>query len=73
MEKEEWKPFRQEIAFSGITDVIKEGRSDGEEVDDDDEDGDEGDEEKGEGELYNTDNEPYRKRLSDGDSILVSL
>jgi hypothetical protein len=28
MEKEEWKPFRQEIAFSGITDIIKEGRSD---------------------------------------------
>ena len=42
-------------------------------MDDDDEDGDVGDEEEGEGELYNTDNEPYRKRLSNGDSILVSL
>jgi hypothetical protein len=53
---------------------VREGaRSDGEEDgEDEDEDEDEGDEEEGEGELYNTYNEPYRKRLSDGDSITVS-
>jgi parallel beta-helix repeat protein len=52
-----------EIASSGIIDVIEGTRSDGE---------DGGDEDEGEGELYNTYNEPYRKRLSDGDSITVS-
>jgi hypothetical protein len=30
------------------------------------------DEEEAENNLYNTDNEPYRKRLSDGDSIIVN-
>ena len=33
------------------------------------EDGD--DDEEEEGNHYNTDDEPYRKRLSDGDSIVV--
>ncbi len=64
-----------EIASSGIIDVIEGGaRSDGEADGDDeeDEDDDEGDEEEGEGELYDTYNEPYRKRLSNGDSITVS-
>jgi parallel beta-helix repeat protein len=64
-----------EIASSGIIDVIEGARSDGEEDGGDEEeheDDDEGDEDEGEGELYNTYNEPYRKRLSDGDSITVS-
>ena len=64
-----------EIASSGIIDVIEGARSDGEEDGRDEEEGeddDEGDEEEGEGELYNTYNEPYRKRLNDGDSITVS-
>jgi len=64
-----------EIASSGIIDVIEGARSDGEEDggdEEEDEDDDEGDEEEGEGELYNTYNEPYRKRLNDGDSITVS-
>jgi parallel beta-helix repeat protein len=64
-----------EIASSGIIDVIEGARSDGEEDggdEEEDEDDDEGDEDEGEGELYNTYNEPYRKRLSDGDSITVS-
>ena len=30
------------------------------------------DEEEAENNFYNTDNEPYRKRLSDGDSIIVN-
>jgi hypothetical protein len=33
---------------------------------------DEEEDEDGEGELYNKYNEPYRKRLNDGDSITVS-
>lgn len=46
---------------------VTEGASDGEEDgDDDDDDGDE----EGEGDLYNTDNEPYRKTLSDVASIM---
>ena len=64
-----------EIASSGIIDVIEGARSDGEEDggdEEEDEDDDEGDEDEGEGELYNTYDEPYRKRLSDGDSITVS-
>jgi hypothetical protein len=55
--------------------VIEGARSDGEEDggdEEEDEDDDEGDEDEGEGELYNTYDEPYRKRLSDGDSITVS-
>jgi hypothetical protein len=31
-----------------------------------------GEEGEGEGELYNTDSEPYRRILSDGDSITVN-
>jgi mannuronan 5-epimerase len=53
-----------EIVDSGIIEVT-EGETDREE-----EDG--GDEEEGEGDLYNTDNEPYRTTLSDGDSITVN-
>jgi parallel beta-helix repeat protein len=49
-----------EIVDSGIIEVI-EGESDG------------GGEEEAEGELYNTDSEPYRRILSDGDSITVNL
>jgi hypothetical protein len=37
-----------------------------------DTDGDGGDEEEGEGNLYNTDDEPFRRTLSDGDSITVN-
>ncbi len=47
-----------EIVDSGIIEVI-EGESDG-------------GEEEGEGELYNTDSEPYRGTLSNGDSITVN-
>jgi hypothetical protein len=46
---------------------VTQGETDGEEAGDDDDDGDE---EEGEGDLYNTDNEPYRKTLSDGASII---
>jgi mannuronan 5-epimerase len=52
-----------EIVDSGIIEVT-EGETDREE--------DGGDEEEGEGDLYNTDNEPYRTTLSDGDSITVN-
>jgi len=48
-----------EIVDSGTIEVT-EGETDGEE-----------DEEEGEGDLYNTDNQPYRRTLSDGDSITV--
>ena len=47
-----------EIVDSGIIEVT-EGETDGEEG-------------EGEGELYNTDSEPYRRILSDGDSITVN-
>jgi hypothetical protein len=47
---------------------VTEGEIDGEE---DEDDGGDGDEEEGEGNLYNTDNEPFRRTLSDGDSITV--
>jgi hypothetical protein len=52
-----------EIIGSGTIQVIE-----GEVDEDDDEDG--GDE--GEGELYNTDIQPYRRTLSDGDEITVN-
>jgi parallel beta-helix repeat protein len=55
-----------EIVDSGIIEVT-EGETGGEEDDEDD-----GDEEEGEEDLYNTDNEPYRRTLSDGDSITVN-
>ena len=48
-----------EIVDSGIIEVI-EGESDG------------GEEEESEGELHNTNGEPYRRTLSDGDSITVN-
>jgi parallel beta-helix repeat protein len=48
-----------EIVDSGIIEVI-EGESDG------------GGEEESEGELHNTNSEPYRRTLSDGDSITVN-
>ena len=51
-----------EIVGSGTIQV-----TDGESDDDDD-----NNEEGGEGELYNTDIQPYRKTLSDGDSITVN-
>jgi parallel beta-helix repeat protein len=54
-----------EIVDSGTIEVV-EGANDREDRDDNDED------EEGEGDLYNTDNEPYRRRLSDGDSITVN-
>jgi parallel beta-helix repeat protein len=56
-----------EIASSGIIEVIEGGgaRSDAREEDD-------GHREEGEREVYDTDNEPYRDRLSDGDSIRVN-
>jgi mannuronan 5-epimerase len=54
-----------EIIDSGTIQVIE-----GEVDEDDDEDEDGGDE--GEGELYNTDIQPYRRTLSDGDEITVN-
>jgi parallel beta-helix repeat protein len=63
-----------EIASSGIIEVIGGQGGDDEDGDDDEEDPDDGDEEEedeGEGELYNTDIEPYTNRLGDGDSIRV--
>jgi hypothetical protein len=42
----------------------------GREEEDDSDDG--GNEEEGEGDLYNTDNEPYRTTLSDDDEITVN-
>src|SRR5215208_6572743 len=54
-----------EIIGSGTIQVIE-----GEVDEDDDEDEDGGDE--GEGELYNTDIQPYRRTLSDGDEITVN-
>ena len=67
-----------EIASSGMIEVIEGGGAEGgeEEQDADDEeedpeDGDEEEEDEGEGELHDTDNEPYRNRLGDGDSIRV--
>ena len=64
-----------EIASSGIIEVIEGQGGDDEDGNDDEEedpeDGDEEEEDEGEGELYNTDNEPYANRLGDGDSIRV--
>src|SRR5215210_1087637 len=51
-----------EIEDSGTIEVT-EGANDGEDDDDDDEEEDEN--------SYNTDNEPYRKTLDDGDSITI--
>ena len=56
-----------EIVDSGIIEVT-EGETDEEENDDDGS----GDDEEGEGNLYNTYNEPFRRTLSDGDSITVN-
>jgi parallel beta-helix repeat protein len=53
-----------EIVDSGTIEVTEVANDGGEE------DGD--DEEEAENNFYNTDNEPYRKRLSDGDSIIVN-
>jgi hypothetical protein len=33
---------------------------------------DDGDRDEGEGELYDTDNQPYRDKLSDGDTIRLN-
>jgi mannuronan 5-epimerase len=52
-----------EIVDSGIIEVTEEGEADGEEGEEEDD---------GEGGLYNTDSEPYRRTLSDGDSITVN-
>jgi mannuronan 5-epimerase len=66
-----------EIAGSGIIEVIEGEGGGGEEPDDGgdeeegEDEGDEEDEDEGEGELYDTNNEPYRNRLGDGDSIRV--
>src|SRR5215210_2215596 len=51
-----------EIVDSGIIEVTEVANDGGEDL---------VDEEEAENNLYNTDNEPYRKRLSDGDSIIV--
>ena len=53
-----------EIVDSGtieVTEVANDGGEDGDE-----------EEEEAENNFYNTDNEPYRKRFSDGDSIIVN-
>src|SRR5215218_1835616 len=59
-----------EIVDSGTIQVT-EGANDGEE-DGDGEDDEERDEEEDEASSYNTDDEPYRRTLSDGDSITVN-
>jgi poly(beta-D-mannuronate) C5 epimerase len=51
-----------EIVDSGTIEVTEVANDGGEDL---------VDEEEAENNLYNTDNEPYRKRLSDGDSIIV--
>ncbi|MFL6523901.1 MAG: right-handed parallel beta-helix repeat-containing protein, partial [Nitrososphaera sp.] len=59
-----------EIVDSGtiqVTEGANDGGEDGSSGDDDNED-----EEGGKGELHNTDIEPYRRTLSDGDSITVN-
>jgi mannuronan 5-epimerase len=55
-----------QIVGSGIIEVT-EGANDGEEEDEDD-----GDDDEDEENSYNTDDEPYRKILSDGESIIVN-
>ncbi len=63
-----------EIADSGIIEVF-EGERDREENGDggeDDGSGDDEEEEEREGDLYNTDIEPYRRTLNDGDEITVN-
>jgi hypothetical protein len=57
-----------EIMDSGIIEVT-EGETDAEE---DEEDGDDAGDEEGEGNSYNTDSEPYRRTLSDDDSVTVN-
>jgi parallel beta-helix repeat protein len=52
-----------EIVDSGTIEVTEVANDGGEDL---------VDEEEAENKLYNTDNEPYRKRLSDGDSIIVN-
>jgi poly(beta-D-mannuronate) C5 epimerase len=52
-----------EIVDSGTIEVTEVANDGGEDL---------VDEEEAENNLYNTDNEPYRKRLSDGDSIIVN-
>jgi mannuronan 5-epimerase len=53
-----------EIVDSGTIEVVEVNDGGGE-------DGDDGDDDEEEGNQYETDNTPYRKRLSDGDSIRV--
>jgi hypothetical protein len=58
-----------EIVGSGTIEVTEGEIEEGE---DDDGSGDGGDDEEGEGNLYNTDNESFRRTLSNGDSITVN-
>src|SRR5215212_7029239 len=60
-----------EIVDSGIIEVT-EGEADEEDEEDEDYDGDDAEDQEGEGNSYNTDSEPYRRTLGDGDSITVS-
>src|SRR5215216_723004 len=60
-----------EIVDSGIIEVT-EGEADEEDEEDEDDDGDDAEDEEGEGNSYNTDSEPYRRTLGDGDSITVN-
>ena len=62
-----------EIVGSGAIQVTEGGRG-GDDNDEDDEDGDSDDTEddEEEGDLHNTDIEPYRRALSDGDTITVN-
>ncbi len=55
-----------EILDSGTIEVTEVSNDGGEDGDDDDDDMEEGED------SYNTDNEPYRKTLSDGDTITVN-
>ncbi|MDQ4013849.1 MAG: hypothetical protein M3146_09035, partial [Thermoproteota archaeon] len=55
-----------EIVGSGIIEVT------GGEIDEEEDDGDDDDDDEDEENSYNTDIEPYRKILGDGESIIVN-
>jgi poly(beta-D-mannuronate) C5 epimerase len=71
-QEEEEEEGEEESATSNLVEIVDSGTIEVVEVNDggEGEDGDGGDDEE-EGNQYETDNTPYRKRLSDGDSIRV--
>jgi parallel beta-helix repeat protein len=72
-EEEEEEEGEEESATSKIVEIVDSGTIEVVEVNDggEGEDGDGSDDDEEEGNQYETDNTPYRKRLSDGDSIRV--